>query len=107
MDGKIVLVDPVFSETAAPVSFAVKGFQAPVLSLKELPEVDYILISHDHYDHLDMDSIKFFADKKAKFITPLGVVSHIEGWGIDNSRIVEKDWWEEADFDGRSGANPL
>jgi L-ascorbate metabolism protein UlaG (beta-lactamase superfamily) len=100
MDRKIVLVDPVFSENAAPVSFAVKRFQAPVLKLEELPEVDYILISHDHYDHLDMDSIKFFKNKKAKFITPLGVGSHIEGWGIDKSRIVEKDWWQEAEFEG-------
>ena len=66
MDGKIELVDPVFSESAAPVSFLVKRFQKPVLKLKELPSIDYVVISHDHYDHLDMDSIKYFVGKKTR-----------------------------------------
>lgn len=100
MEGKIVLVDPVFSKAASPVSLFVNRFQEPVLSLEELPEIDYILISHDHYDHLDMESIKFFKDKKNKFITPLGVGTHIAGWGIDESRIIERDWWQSIDFDG-------
>jgi L-ascorbate metabolism protein UlaG (beta-lactamase superfamily) len=100
MDGKIILVDPVFSGSAAPISFMVKRFQGPVLGLKELPTIDYVLISHDHYDHLDMESIKFFEDKKTQFITPLGVGAHIEGWGIDPERIVEKDWWQEEVFEG-------
>lgn len=99
MNGKIVLVDPVFSSSASPVSFLVKRFQKPVLQLDELPEIDYILISHDHYDHLDMDSIEYFKDKKAKFITPLGVGSHLKGWGIPENRITEKDWWESEVFD--------
>ena len=100
MDGTIVLVDPVFSNSAAPVGFVTKRFQPPVLKLKDLPEIDYILISHDHYDHLDKGSIKHFIDKKADFITPLGVGSHLEKWGIQTERIVEKDWWETAEFDG-------
>lgn len=100
MNGKIILVDPVFSNAASPVSFAVNRFQAPILSLEELPEIDYILISHDHYDHLDMESIKFFKDKKTPFITPLGVGSHIEGWGIAANRIIEKDWWQDFEQDG-------
>lgn len=99
LGGTIVLVDPVFSSAAAPVSFVTKRFQPPVLKLNELPEIDYILISHDHYDHLDMESIKHFKDKKANFVTPLGVSSHLEGWGIAPERIVEKDWWETAKFD--------
>lgn len=98
LDGNIVLVDPVFGSSAAPFSFMVKRFQKPVLELQELPEIDYIVISHDHYDHLDMESIKYFKDKKAKFITPLGVGSHISGWGIDSARIIEKDWWESVSF---------
>lgn len=100
MDGQIILVDPVFSGSAAPISFVVKRFQKPVLKLKELPEIDYILISHDHYDHLDMGAIEFFKNKKTKFITPLGVGSHLKGWGISKDRITEKDWWESAKFDG-------
>ena len=99
MDWIIILVDPVFSGAAAPVKFLVRRFQAPALSLEELPEIDYVLISHDHYDHLDMDSIKFFRDKNTQFITPLGVGAHLEGWGIEPKRIIEKDWWEETSLE--------
>ena len=100
VEGHIVLVDPVFSRNAAPVSFLVKRFQEPVLSLEELPEVDTIVISHDHYDHLDMGSIQFFKNKKTKFVTPLGVGSHIRGWGISRERITELDWWESTNLNG-------
>ena len=99
MSGKIILVDPVFSASAAPVSFMVKRFQEPVLSLEDLPKIDYILISHDHYDHLDMKVMKFFAQKNVKFITPLGVGSHLIGWGVKSENIVERDWWEGITFD--------
>jgi L-ascorbate metabolism protein UlaG (beta-lactamase superfamily) len=98
MDRKIILVDPVFSASASPFSFLVKRFQKPVLELHELPNIDYILISHDHYDHLDSSSIKYFADKKVKFLTPLGVGSHLVGWGVDRSKVIESDWWEEVGF---------
>lgn len=98
--GKIILVDPVFSGSASPFSFMVKRFQAPVLSLEELPKIDLIVISHDHYDHLDMESMKFFAKKENKFVTPLGVGSHLVGWGVDKSRITELDWWQNTMFEG-------
>jgi len=98
MNGNIILVDPVFSQAASPIKSIVKRFQKPVLALEELPDIDYILISHDHYDHLDMQSIKFFADKEVKFITPLGVGSHLKKWGVNESKITEKDWWQTADF---------
>ncbi len=93
LEGKIILIDPVFSGSASPFSFMVKRFQKPVLQLTELPEIDYIVISHDHYDHLDIDTIKFFKDKKCEFLVPLGVGSHLKGWGIDSKRITELDWW--------------
>lgn len=98
VDGKLILVDPVFGNSAAPFNFLVQRFQRPVLELSELPEIDYILISHDHYDHLDMTSIKFFIDKQVKFITPLGVGSYLKGWGIKATRIIEKDWWQSEKF---------
>lgn len=98
--GKIILVDPVFSGSAAPLKFLVKRFQQPVLEMKDLPQIDYVLISHDHYDHLDMASVQFFKDKKAKFITPLGVGAHLRGWGIEGSRITEMDWWQDVKLDG-------
>ncbi|MCB1178447.1 MAG: MBL fold metallo-hydrolase [Leptospiraceae bacterium] len=93
-EGKILLFDPVFSGSASPFSFMVKRFQDAVIKLEELPEVDYIIISHDHYDHLDMETIKFFKDKKTKFVTPLGVTSHIKDWGIEKERLFELDWWQ-------------
>lgn len=98
--GKIILVDPVFSASAAPVSFMVKRFQPPVLKPEELPEIDLVLLSHDHYDHLCMETMKFFAKKKNKFLTPLGVGSHLVGWGVDRSRITELDWWQNTLFEG-------
>ncbi|MFK8139360.1 MAG: MBL fold metallo-hydrolase [Bdellovibrionales bacterium] len=100
VEGKMVLFDPVFSGSASPLPFVVSRFQEPALSLEELPEIDYIVISHDHYDHLDMKSIKFFVNKKAIFITPLGVGSHLQGWGIEANRIEEKDWWDSYVADG-------
>ncbi len=99
MSGKTILVDPIFSDSASPFSFMVKRFQKPVLSLKELPKINFILISHDHYDHLDMDTVKFFKDQDVKFITPLGVGSHLRSWGIKKQNIIERDWWESAQFD--------
>lgn len=97
ISGKKILFDPVFSETASPFSFMVKRFQKPVLKLSELPEIDYIVISHDHYDHLDMETMKFFKDKKTGFIVPLGVGSHLRGWGIDPERITELGWWDKTE----------
>lgn len=100
IDSKIVLIDPVFSNSVSPVPMFVKRFSHPVLTKEELPEVDYIIISHDHYDHLDMETMKFFAKKKdVKIITPLGVGSHLKRWGFSNDRITELDWWQDIEFD--------
>jgi len=97
VSGKKILIDPVFSGSASPVGFMVKRFQKPVLELSGLPEIDYIVISHDHYDHLDMQTMKFFKDKKAEFIVPPGVGSHLRGWGIGAGRITELGWWEKTE----------
>ena len=63
LEGKTILLDPVFSDGAAPASFLVPRFQPPVLELAELPKIDFIVISHDHYDHLDAETIEYFSDK--------------------------------------------
>lgn len=94
MDGKIILVDPVFSGSASPLRFMIRRFQPPALALAELPAIDYILLSHDHYDHLDKAAVEFFADKNTPFIAPLGVAAHLIGWGIGPDRITQLDWWE-------------
>ncbi|EOQ87447.1 beta-lactamase family protein [Leptospira yanagawae serovar Saopaulo str. Sao Paulo = ATCC 700523] len=118
IEGKLLLFDPVFSESAAPFSFMVKRFQDAVVKLEELPDIDYIIISHDHYDHLDLPTIEFFKLKSTKFITPLGVISHLREWGIGEDRLTELDWWQSVEigklklvctpaqhFSGRSGLN--
>lgn len=98
--GTIILVDPILSPYSSPLMFTVKRFQEPPLSMDELPHIDYILISHDHYDHLDMPTIKYFQEKDTKFMVPLGVGAHLKGWGIEGSRITEFDWWQEKSFNG-------
>lgn len=118
LEGTILFFDPVFSESAAPFGFMVKRFQDAVVKLEELPKIDYIIISHDHYDHLDMETITFFKSKNTHFITPLGVTSHIKEWGVTQDRLHELDWWERFDlgkiqiictpaqhFSGRRGMN--
>lgn len=118
IQGKLILFDPVFSGSASPFSFAVKRFQEAALPLEEFPELDYIVISHDHYDHLDMDTVRFFQKKKTAFITPLGVGSHLRYWGVEKERITELDWWSSYSdagldfictpaqhFSGRKGIN--
>ena len=119
MNGAVILVDPVFSDSASPVSFAVKRFQEPPIPIDKLPFIDYILISHDHYDHLDMETIQHFKERSTQFVVPLGVKGHLIGWGVKPERIFEKDWWEEAvfsqvtftatpaqHFSGRDGIHP-
>lgn len=94
MSVKIILIDPVFSKAAAPLDFLSNRFQKPVITLEELPKIDFIVISHDHYDNLDMKSISYFKDSDTRFLVPLGVSSHLLGWGINLSKVTELDWWQ-------------
>ena len=68
INNKVILIDPIFASSASPFSWLVKRYQPPVFKLKELPKVDFILISHDHYDHLDMETIKFYGGNPANFL---------------------------------------
>jgi len=94
IDGARVLTDPVWGETAGPPSVGPKRFYPPPLALAELPELDAIVISHDHYDHLDTPTIQAMTELDVRFIVPLGVGAHLELWGIAPERIVELDWWD-------------
>ena len=97
IDGYRVLTDPMFSERASPLSWVGPlRFGPPALSIDELPPIDAVLISHDHYDHLDMDSVQALARRGTRFFVPLGVGAHLEYWGVPAERIREMDWWEEA-----------
>jgi L-ascorbate metabolism protein UlaG (beta-lactamase superfamily) len=100
IDGKIILLDPVFSDYAFSLDIFVKRFQAPVLKLEELPPIDVIVISHDHYDHLDKKTILHFKDKATGFILPQGVGEHLRDWGIPASRMVELKWNESTTHNG-------
>ena len=97
--GVNVLTDPIFSERASPVSFAGPSrVSTPGLSLEELPPIDLVIISHDHFDHLDLDSIRRLGNGPRYFV-PLGLKEWMTEAGIDPNRVVELDWWEQATAD--------
>jgi L-ascorbate metabolism protein UlaG (beta-lactamase superfamily) len=94
IDGVVILTDPVFSEQASPLPFGAKAFDyIEPYSLEDLPPVDIVLISHDHYDHLDYKTIVALKDQVPQFVVPLGVGAHLERWGVAPEKIVEADWW--------------
>lgn len=97
IEGKIILTDPVFSKRVSPFPFmGTKAFPfAENYNWNDLPEIDLILISHDHYDHLDYPTIKQLKNDKVKFVTTLGIGAHLEKWGILSERITELDWWDD------------
>lgn len=95
IDGRRVLTDPVWGDRASPFSFlGPKRFQPVPVAIDALPPLDAIVISHDHYDHLDYLSIRALAALNVPFITSLGVGAHLEAWGVPPERIIELDWWE-------------
>lgn len=105
--GFTILVDPVFSGNASPVSFFAKAFPgADVYSVEDLPDIDLVLLTHDHYDHLDYKTIMQLGVKAQHFYTSLGVGSHLEYWGISPEKITELDWWETTRIDGRAQRIP-
>ena len=101
LGGIRLLIDPVWSKYSGPSNWYGPGrFHAPPLPLSELPEIAAVVISHDHYDHLDTKTIKALSDSGHSFITPLGVGSHLRYWGVPADRITELDWWQEVTLSG-------
>ncbi len=99
IDGKRILVDPVFSGNASPVPGTVKSFKGTDrYAVEDLPDIDYLFISHDHYDHVDYETLMKLKPKIKKVICGLGVGAHFEHWGYDTNKIIEKDWNETVDF---------
>lgn len=100
LDGKRILVDPVLSGAASPISFTTRAFKGTDrYTVNDLPEIDYLFISHDHYDHLDYETILKLQSKVKKVICGLGTGEHLEHWGYDTAMIVEMDWNEKIILD--------
>ena len=96
IDGKRFLTDPVWYERVSPFTrLGPKRFFDVPVSLEELPQIDFILLSHNHYDHLDKNAIQFLTSKNIPVITMLKVGEQLQKWGVDPSLITELDWWEE------------
>ena len=97
IDGVTMLTDPLWSERSSPLSWVgPKRWYPSPLGLRELPTIDVVLISHDHYDHLDRSTITAMTNWDTTFVAPLGVGGYLERWDIPTARIVELDWWQSA-----------
>ena len=96
IDGKKILVDPVLSGAASPIKATTRSFKgSDVYEASDIPEIDFLFISHDHWDHLDYQTVKQLQPKVKKIICGLGTGQHLEHWGFNSSLVIEKDWNEE------------
>ena len=118
LGNKNIFIDPVLSERSSPVGFAgPKRFSEIALDLEEVPDIDVVFISHDHFDHLDYKTITTIDARVQHYIVPLGVDSYLASWGIDESKLHPLYWWESIELDGvtytlvpsqhYAGRNPL
>lgn len=99
IEGKRLLLDPVLSERASPVQWAgPKRFHPPPITMDNLPNLDAVIISHDHYDHLDKAVILALAGRDIVFLVPLGIKKRLRNWGVAESKIFEMNWWDEFDL---------
>ncbi|RZT05798.1 L-ascorbate metabolism protein UlaG, beta-lactamase superfamily [Duganella sp. CF402] len=101
LNGDFWLTDPVFSERASPVQWAgPQRFHAPPISIEDLPPIKGIILSHDHYDHLDRAAVLALAGKTEHFVTPLGVGDRLIKWGIPACKVRQLGWWQSATVAG-------
>ncbi len=100
INSKNILVDPMFGDVPAPHPWLGKSrfSKSLPIEIEKLPHIDAVILSHDHYDHLDYGSISKLKSKVKQFYTPLGVGNHLTAWGIDTSKVKELDWWDEVKF---------
>ena len=95
IDGLRLLLDPVFAERVSPLPVGPRRFHPPPIALADLPPIDAVLVSHDHYDHLDMDTVRHLAGRGTRFFVPLGIGAHLERWGVPSAQVEELEWWQE------------
>ncbi|MBS2019954.1 MAG: MBL fold metallo-hydrolase [Deltaproteobacteria bacterium] len=104
VDGAVVLTDPNWSQRSSPSAWVgPERFHPPPIAIGDLPKLDAVVISHEHFDHCDMGSIRALLRKQPdlRFHVPLGVAGHLEAWGVPSAQIVEADWWESTVIEGR------
>jgi L-ascorbate metabolism protein UlaG (beta-lactamase superfamily) len=101
MDGKTILIDPMLSKKPSPVSFSgpTRYSEEPPITAEKLPYIDAVILSHDHYDHLDYKTIKAIKNKAGQFYAPLGVGNHLKDWGVNDSIIHELNWGDSIRFE--------
>lgn len=100
IDGKRILIDPVFCGHASPFSFMVGSFKgSDVYTAEEMPQIDYLFITHDHWDHLDYETVSKLRPRVGRIVTSLGTGAHLEHWGFDRDKIIELDWNQQADLE--------
>lgn len=109
LGGRWWLTDPVFAQRASPLRwFGPKRFHAPPIALRDLPPIFCVLLSHDHYDHLDRSTIRHLAGRAKHFVCPLGVGARLRRWGVAAARIHQRDWWQQLELgDVRLTATPM
>ena len=102
IDGKNLLIDPMLGDNASPIApFKTKRFSENALAVIDtLPPLHAVLLTHDHYDHIDLDSIKKLIPKVDTWFVALGVSRHLERWGVPENQITEFDWWDDITFEG-------
>lgn len=102
IDGKKIFLDPMLGPVPAPhQTLGPRRFNDTLpIAIEDLPKLDAVIISHDHYDHLDYGSIRKLNDKVDKFLVPLGVGAHLRAWGVADQKIAELDWWDGFDLEG-------
>lgn len=101
LEGKRILVDPVFSANASPVSFTTKSFPGTqAYTAEDMPHIDFLIITHDHWDHLDYKSVVELLPKVSQAFCPLGVGAHLEYWGYPADIVHESDWGDTANLSG-------
>jgi L-ascorbate metabolism protein UlaG (beta-lactamase superfamily) len=101
LDGLRLMADPMLSDYASPFAgIGPKRFHPPPLALEALPKIDVVVISHDHYDHFDVRTIKHLASGGTHFFVPLGIGAHLERWQVPSAQFTELDWWQSAERGG-------
>jgi len=99
--GRFWLTDPVFSKRASPVQWAGPArFHAPPIGIDDLPPIAGVILSHNHYDHLDHAAVLQLAGKTGRFVAPLGVGDQLIAWGVDPDKVEQLDWWQSTEVDG-------